>query len=142
MKPRDDARVAEWLLYSDRDARAAEVLAAEDPSLFLAVGFHAQQAAEKRLKGLLLALDRPFEKTHSLTALLTDLADVLTPRPDVVEAAAWLTSFAVITRYPGFLLPEPDVAGSALRSLAAMRVLCGIVEDAMVRDDHPGDIDP
>ena len=35
-----------------------------------AVGFHCQQAAEKSLKAYLTWRDEPFEKTHSLVALV------------------------------------------------------------------------
>jgi HEPN domain-containing protein len=62
--------------------------------------FHAQQAAEKALKAVLLKLELPFTRTHSLQSLL-DLFPGGTAFTFDAEDVAGLTAYAVATRYPG-----------------------------------------
>jgi HEPN domain-containing protein len=65
------------------------------------VGFHAQQAAEKALKALLVRHQVRFGKTHEMGALL-ELAEQAVPgiRERLADAEA-LTPYAVDARYPG-----------------------------------------
>ena len=74
--------------------------------------FHAQQAAEKALKAVLLKLDLPFTRTHSLQSLL-DLFPSGTRFPFNAEDVAGLTAYAVATRYPG---EAPAVTGEECRA--------------------------
>jgi HEPN domain-containing protein len=70
--PHDPARVAEvrsWLAKASEDLRAAEFESAAEPPLSADVAFHAQQAAEKAMKGYLDWHDRTFPKTHNLVEL-------------------------------------------------------------------------
>jgi len=93
------------------------ILNASMPSYDL-VGFHAQQAAEKALKALLIRHQVKFGKTHNMTELL-QLAEPIAPgiRQQLTDATA-LTPFAVDVRYPG----EPPLGqGEAARHLAAAR---------------------
>jgi len=69
--------------------------------------FHAQQAAEKSLKGILLHLGIEFPFTHNLQ-LLVDLFPAETAMPDGVENVVDLNAYAVLTRYPGELEPVTD----------------------------------
>lgn len=67
-----DPRVAEtrsWLVKAASDLRAAAHEFGADPPLLDDIVFHAQQAAEKSLKGFLAWHDRPFRKTHDLVEL-------------------------------------------------------------------------
>ena len=67
--PLDPARVADvkaWLTKASIDLRAAAVDLGVSPPLLTDVVFHAQQAAEKTLKGFLFFHDRVFRKTHDL----------------------------------------------------------------------------
>lgn len=61
--------------------------------------FHAQQAAEKALKALLIARGIPFPWTHNLRTLLDLLAPTADPPRDV-HAATALTDYAVALLYP------------------------------------------
>jgi HEPN domain-containing protein len=94
--PPDDPR--EWL----RSARSDLSLARSDvPGADLeAFCFHAQQAAEKAIKGVLLAHDIRFPFVHDLGALLDLAARSGVPVPDPVRAADHLTDYAVLTCYP------------------------------------------
>ncbi|MCP3958238.1 MAG: HEPN domain-containing protein [bacterium] len=69
--------------------------------------FHAQQAAEKALKAVLISRSVPFPRTHSLTRLLELMPRAL-PIPEKVQAAVILTDYAVATRYPGAYEPIED----------------------------------
>ena len=92
--------------------------------------FHAQQAAEKAIKAVLIAkgVDVPF--THDLDHLL-GLVPGLAPPPSVREAAE-LTAFAVAARYPG---ADPPVTAderdrAARQAEAVVTWAAGIVEEA------------
>jgi HEPN domain-containing protein len=62
--------------------------------------FHAQQAAEKAIKAVLIVRGIEPPRTHSITALL-DLLPPAAPRPKDLMAARALTTYAAVTRYPG-----------------------------------------
>jgi HEPN domain-containing protein len=66
--------------------------------------FHAQQAAEKALKAVLISRSVPAPRTHSITRLL-ELMPAADPLPQAIQAAAVLTDYAVVTRYPGAYEP-------------------------------------
>ncbi len=61
---------AEWLLHAESDLTYAKLGQAELPFLRNRVAFHAQQAAEKVLKAVLVHATVEFPKTHDLQALL------------------------------------------------------------------------
>ncbi len=89
----------DWLRYAYSDLGLARV---RRPSKVLLEGlcFHAQQAAEKALKAVLIAKGVPPPKTHNIRTLLDLLPqDVIVPQD--VEDAASLTDYAVMSRYPG-----------------------------------------
>lgn len=69
------------------------------------MGFHCQQAAEKTLKAFLTWHDEPFEKTHSLVALVGKGLSFDQDLQQLREASVTLTPYAVSFRYPGEL-PE------------------------------------
>lgn len=94
--PPDDPR--EWL----RSARSDLALAgAQVPGADLeAFCFHAQQAAEKAIKGVLLSRGIRFPYVHDLGALLAIAARNGVTVPEAITAADRLTDYAVLTRYP------------------------------------------
>ena len=63
------------------------------------VGFHAQQAAEKALKAVLLARDGRMYRTHDLERLYRAAGQHASVLPCSVEDMAGLTPFAVEYRY-------------------------------------------
>lgn len=98
---RNPGNAEDWL----RHARSAlELAKIEKPQgvLLENLCFHAQQAAEKALKAILVAKGIPFRKTHNIRILLDLLPHDVLPPPDV-EDAAGLTDYAVISRHPGDL---------------------------------------
>jgi HEPN domain-containing protein len=106
MKPPEQVRaelVGQWLAKADEDYQVAVHLLTEDARFAGAVGFHAQQSAEKYLKAFLTWHQVEFPKTHDLGELL-DLAE----KADSALATALrettaLNPFGVAARYPGDL---------------------------------------
>lgn len=122
MKPRNDPAVAPWLGKRDEDLRVMEVLLERAPHLCDAIGFHAQQAAEKGLKALLAAVGREPPHVHDLVLLLGALGDIGLPVEITARDCQVLTPFAVLSRYPrrtnGGVAPV-DVAVAACRRIVA-----------------------
>ncbi len=84
---------------AERDLRVAQVILAGDLSAFEAASFHAQQAVEKVLKGLLTRHQVEFRRTHDLGELL-QLAEPVAPGVSAALAGVEaLVPHAVDTRY-------------------------------------------
>jgi HEPN domain-containing protein len=119
----DDATddVKQWLIRSQRDLKVAAVLLKSQESLFDAVVYHCQQAAEKALKAYLTYQRVSFRKTHDL-GLLVELCLVSEPRFQCLEDVAdVLTPYATEFRYPGNIIePERHEAEEALRMAASV----------------------
>ncbi len=99
-RPSKEQRVSAWLRIADSDLRLAEVAASlEDPPGDLA-SFHAQQCAEKYLKGALTFLRIGFPKTHDLSELCRMLSPQWPDMPLTASEVAELTDYAVASRYP------------------------------------------
>jgi len=90
---------ADWLRYAYSDLELARVKRPSDV-LFEVLCFHAQQAAEKALKAVLIAKGVSPPKTHNIRTLL-DLLPQEVIVPQEIEDAASLTDYAVTSRYPG-----------------------------------------
>jgi len=101
VRPEPDSPDA-WLERARSDLALARAAVNTVDVLFEDACFHAQQCAEKAIKGLLLHHAVPFPRTHAVEALLDlfeDNTDV-TISPDVDDAYE-LTQYATQTRYPG-----------------------------------------
>ena len=96
--------------------------------------FHAQQAAEKSLKALLVLHRIQFPYTHNVKILVDLLPPEVTRTPAVLEAAR-LTDYAFTTRYPG---EDEPVSEDDYRE--AVRLAEAVVEwaSAIIGDNsHP-----
>jgi HEPN domain-containing protein len=105
--PHDPARLADtkaWMTKADLDLRVGAHELTPDPPFAGDATFHAQQAAEKALKGFLAYHDVPFGKTHDIAALVRQCAGLDPGLAPLGQRAARLTEFAWKYRYPG----EPD----------------------------------
>lgn len=81
-------------------------LLASDPDIDDAsVGFHAQQATEKRLKAVMASRGLAFEKKHDLGRLLELLKRAGVELPSDSDSIDTLTSYAVEPRYGDLLDP-------------------------------------
>jgi HEPN domain-containing protein len=88
--------------------------------------FHAQQCAEKTLKGLLTARSVAFPRTHVIETLLDLLKVNGLAIPENVDEAFELTQYAVQTRYPGEW--EPVTKQEAHRALERAALVLAWVE--------------
>ena len=99
--PPDPARVAEtrsWLAKAASDLRAGNHDLTSEPPLTGDSVFHAQQAAEKSMKGFLAWHDQPFRKTHDLAELGRQCAGVDASLEPLLRRAESLTVYAWIFR--------------------------------------------
>ena len=76
MRPEALAEAREWLARSRRDLDASRRVFQDDEPLCDIAVYHAQQAAEKALKGFLAAHDRIFPKTHDLEPLVAACQEI------------------------------------------------------------------
>ena len=95
----------DWLRYARSDLNLSREKS--EGVLSETLCFHAQQAAEKAIKAVLLAEERSFPYTHDLQQLLDRLPDKVTV-PSSVQEAVELTKYAVLSRYPADLAPVND----------------------------------
>jgi HEPN domain-containing protein len=110
-----------WLEKAEKDLRRVELLlAVSAPDTEDAV-FHAQQAAEKALKGFLTWHDCPFKKTHDLDALGAQCRGIDPSLEDVTGQADRLTEYAWLHRYPAEI-GEPSLV-DAQEALGLARAL-------------------
>jgi HEPN domain-containing protein len=136
--PHDPELVAEtrgWFQRAAHDLGAGKADLATDPAFTGDAVFHAQQAAEKSMKGYLTWHSRVFGKTHNLTELGRMCSDVDLALEPFLQRAARLTEYAWKYRYPGEPSePSREEAESAL-------ALAGEVYNAIVRR-LPEDVRP
>lgn len=97
--PPDQGSPASWLRHARSDIAIARAAAGPDV-LPETRCFHAQQAAEKCIKAVLVAQGLIPPRTHNLRSLLDRLPDSILV-PEDVAFAAGLTDYAVMARYPG-----------------------------------------
>lgn len=114
-----------WLAKAAEDLQAADVIRAGPMPSFGAASFHAQQAAEKALKALLIRHQVDFRKTHDIGQLLRLAEPVAVGVAERLADARVLTPYAVSARYP---TQEPPVAhDEATRHVALARKVLGTV---------------
>jgi HEPN domain-containing protein len=112
----DPGVIAEWLTSARSDLAYAEMTPPAE-GRFEQGCFHAQQAAEKALKALLLRHDQEPPYVHSIQVLL-DLLAALGLGVEGVQTAAVLTGYAVLSRYPPFAEPVTETEWRAASHLA------------------------
>ena len=88
----------EWLAYARSDLTLAR---ARPEGVLLEMGcFHAQQAAEKSIKAVLISRGIDFPYTHDISHLATLLDQSRVEYTSELEDAIELTQYAVLARYP------------------------------------------
>lgn len=108
MKKTLEQSTSEWLYFAFSDLEAAELV--NNDQMFHHVCFHAQQAAEKSIKAILVFNGKLAPKTHSIVELVKLLpSSVVAEKGSWEEKAEFLNQFYVPSRYPDALpgsLPE------------------------------------
>lgn len=124
-----------WLLKAAEDLRAAAFELTAQPPLSSDIVFHAQQTAEKVLKGFLTWHDRPFRKTHNLVEVGEACATLDVTLETLLRRAAPLTEYAWKFRYPGE--PEPPPLDEAEAALALAREVYDAILNRLPAEVRP-----
>jgi len=122
MRPPEQVKrdlVRQWLAKADEDLAVAETLVSQDAPYLTAIGFHAQQAAEKFLKAFLVRHQVEFPKTHDLDEILDIVATVDRVLAESLRCTIMLTPYAVHPRYPDEFPTVTAQDAKAAVSLAA-----------------------
>lgn len=123
---------ADWLRHAKADLALAQVPLPVG-GLFNTLCFHAQQAAEKSVKAVLIACGIEPPKVHSLTRLV-DLLPAGKRTDKCLLAASDLTTYATTFRYPGD--DDDDVSEEEYR--AALNIAQQVVAWAEIAIRHHG----
>jgi HEPN domain-containing protein len=119
--------VAEWLRRAQADMTVAS-LADDERIAPEIVAFHAQQAAEKVLKALLVLRQTEFPRTHSIGALLALCEQAGFTGASALSDVVSLTRYAVVARYPGEEEPIDRQEAREAASLAAQVFVWGFTQ--------------
>lgn len=102
-----------WWAVATEDVRVARACLAMDPPSLGNAAYHCQQAAEKTMKGLLVAAGVSFRKIHDLDELANVAAPLYPTLAADLDQCRPFTSWATEYRYP----PEdesPPPSGEAI----------------------------
>lgn len=127
-----------WMKAAERDLeRARTSLSLDDRA---AAVFWAQQAAEKALKSLHLALRGDIPKVHSIRRLIEDLGLDLGLSEEELEEAYELTQYYYLSRYPDVVEGVPDEAISRRTAERAVQAAGRVVRAAekVLEEAHRG----
>ncbi len=97
--PHEPGSPAAWLTYARSDLALARAPVG-DEVLRETLCFHAQQAAEKSIKAVLIHCAIPFPRVHSIERLIDLLPESARRTPELIGSAI-LTAYATTFRYPG-----------------------------------------
>lgn len=106
----------EWFETGDDDLAYAKVGFRESP-FYSQICISCQQAAEKYLKGFLVANGKSYPKIHDLGVILGKCGEIDSNLLELKEDCNFLTKFYVEVRYPPDITPaDKDDAGEAIES--------------------------
>ncbi|MBW2248685.1 MAG: HEPN domain-containing protein [Deltaproteobacteria bacterium] len=119
----------EWIKKSEGDVgTAVRESSVKEGANWDAVCFHAQQAVEKYLKGILQEIEKPFSKTHDLSVLLELALSEFSELSVLADDLEWLSAFAVEFRYPG----EDALEEDAKHALAVMERALSLLKQKII----------
>ncbi len=96
------------------------------------IGFHAQQAAEKLLKALLMAKNIPYRRTHDLRELIDMVKDNGIEFPEFLMEIRTLSPFAVEFRYD-YIPMEEEEEFNRQKALEMVQQLRKWVENTLLK---------
>lgn len=121
MQTETRAHVIAWINHAEKDLQAMRLDMSADPPLLDDALFHCEQVIEKSLVALLVAAEKPIERTHDLEKLADSCLEI---EPGVSELRPKLGRYAVyadLFRDPVEAPPAtPHEAGAG--ALAAMEI--------------------
>jgi HEPN domain-containing protein len=122
-----------WFLKAESDLNTAKRML-ESAGPYDTACFHAQQVAEKYLKGLLAFMEQPIPRTHNLEEL-QQLCMTLVPTLHLADIdLAELTPYAVQLRYDFEFWPDRETAEQALHMA---ELLCATVLATVPKEAQP-----
>jgi len=136
--PHDAALVAEtrsWFSKAAKDLATAAYESQASPPFAEDIAFHAQQAAEKALKGFLTWCGCSFRRTHNLVELGEACLRLDPGLEDLLRRAAPLTEYAWKFRYPGD--PEELAPAEAAEALGIAQEVYRALLDALPPEVRP-----
>ena len=89
----------EWQEKADEDFESGEILLKHNGAP-ASIAFHAQQGAEKYLKGFIVFHGGTFEKTHHLDELVAECKKLDASFEDFVDETSTLNDYYIEARYP------------------------------------------
>lgn len=95
-----------WFKKAENDLRTAEYTMTMDAPPYDTVCFHAQQCAEKYMKGFLTFHEIDFPKTHSIEDLVLLCKDISLSLESEIGDVEVLSIYAVEARYPSEMYYE------------------------------------
>jgi len=104
----------QWIVKARSDLLNADNNLAAKEVPYDTVCFHCQQAAEKLLKGYLVARGCEYPLTHNLFVVLEKILELDATADSLREPLALLNPYSVEVRYPGDAwMPSPEDATEA-----------------------------
>jgi HEPN domain-containing protein len=124
-----------WLLKAVEDLEISSVLIGQELPLVAGAAFHAQQAAEKILKGFLTWHDEPFKKNHDLSEIGQVCKQIDNSFGTAIDRVSSITPWAIESRYPGdWQLPSP---ARIIEAINDVRELLREVLSRLPAETHP-----
>ncbi len=124
-----------WFRKAEEDLLVIRVLLPKKGTAN-AVCFHAQQAAEKYLKGFLAFHGKNVRKIHELDALLLLCAEVNASFNELKKDAIFLNHFYTEARYPGDI---PDFSSSQAQDAAVSADRVKAFVRVVVKSQNPAE---
>jgi HEPN domain-containing protein/predicted nucleotidyltransferase len=124
-EPRRYASIDMWLRKAGTDRRVIDAALALEDVPWDAVGFHAQQLAEKYLKALLVRSGIRPPRTHALHELIDACGRQGSRLPDLAQSCKALERFGVAARYPEDEWEPSEAEGRAAVD-AANRIVAAV----------------
>jgi HEPN domain-containing protein len=93
----------DWLSHAKSDLAVARDIEDNPDVLPNQTAFHAQQAAEKAIKAVMIQEGIAFPRTHDLTELVKRWTDSGRVWPPTLIGVKTLNPYAVESRYPGYI---------------------------------------
>ena len=124
-----------WFQKAEHDRATIRAVVAGDPPLWDIATFHAQQAAEKYLKGFIVARSGTVPKIHDLTTLLTLCCEYDSTFIALEEGSRTLTRLGWVSRYPESNDDTSEAEGR--RAIELADEVCSAVRERVPKRESP-----
>ncbi|MBI5165996.1 MAG: HEPN domain-containing protein [Magnetospirillum sp.] len=123
-RQRQWSEAGQWFIKADEDICMAEMALVRQPPLIDPAAFHCQQAAEKILKGLLVAAAVRAPRSHDIEILSSLAAPLYPGLASRMDQFALVSTWTMASRYPdygGGLGTEANEVADMLKAITAFR---------------------